>query len=353
MSQLAFLKDFNKKIAGYANVSTDFSPPAYWFSTGNYAMNRILSGHYLKGIPQGRVTIIAGPSDSGKSFTVCNVMRAAQAEGAIILAIDSEGALDLDYLKRVGVNVTPEKLIPISVVTISDVVSVVSDFIVGYEKEYGKRNREAPKVVIVLDSLDMLITDAEAEHFQKGEQKGDQGQRAKQLKAFLRTIVSRIKSLNISMVATHQVYPGDPLKGEGVWAINNAIRYSASQIAVVTRLKLKEEGEVIGIRMRVETFKSRFAKLGSQVEVRVPYYEGMDPNSGLIDMLLSDGVITQGGAWYTCELPSGTIKFQQKQLDDELVKKLLSHPKLLQEGEKFEELQLTPEVIEPEQKASE
>lgn len=349
MAQLPFLKDFNKKLAGYSNVSTDFSPPVYWFSTGNYAINRILSGHYLRGIPQGRVTLIAGPSDSGKSFTVCNIMRGAQADGAIILAIDSEGALDLDYLKRVGVDTTSEKFIPVSVVTISDVVSVVSDFIIGYEKEYGKRNREAPKVVIVLDSLDMLITDAEAEHFAKGEQKGDQGQRAKQLKAFLRTTVARIKSLNISMVATHQVYPGDPLKGEGVWAINNAIRYSCSQIAVVTRLKLKEEGEVIGIRMRVETFKSRFAKLGSQVEVRVPYYEGMDPHSGLIDMLLTDGVITQGGAWYQCQLPDELLKFQQKQLDHGLVMKLFKHPKLLQDEQKFEELQLTPEVVtEPE-----
>jgi hypothetical protein len=45
------------------------------------------------------------------------------------------------------------------------------------------------------------------------------------------------------------------LDGEGKWAINNAIRYSASQIALITRLKLKQDGEVTGIRMSVETFK--------------------------------------------------------------------------------------------------
>jgi hypothetical protein len=43
--------------------------------------------------------------------------------------------------------------------------------------------------------------------------------------------------------------------------VNNAVRYSASQIALISKLNLKEGSEILGIRMRVDTYKSRFAKL--------------------------------------------------------------------------------------------
>lgn len=347
MAQLPFLKDFKKKLASYDNVSTDFSPPTYWFGTGSYSINRVLSGHYLKGIPQGRITVVAGPSDSGKSFTACNIMRGAQADGAIVMAIDSENALDLDYLGRIGVDTSQEKFIPLSVVTINDTVGVVSDFINGYEKEYGKRNPAAPKIVMVIDSLDQLITDNEAENFNKGELKGDQGQRAKQVKAFLRGTLARLKSLNISLIATHQVYPGDPMKGEGVWAINNSLRYCASQIALMTRLMLRNEGEVQGIRMTCKTFKSRFSKIGTETELDVPYYTGLNPYAGLVKLLLSDEVIT-GSGWYTCELPNETIKFQKKELEEDrnhdLAMKLFSHPKLQKAAKQFDDINAQPEA---------
>ena len=342
---LPFLTRYKKEVSKLENVSTDFRPPSHWYTTGNFAVNKILSGSFYNGVPQSRVTILAGPSGSGKSFLLSNIMKHAQDDGAFILALDSENALDFDYLQRVGVDITPEKFLGLSVVAISDAVSTISDFIKMYEKDYGKYNNDAPKVLIAIDSLDMLLTDTETSNFEGGVQKGDQGQRAKQLKHFLRTIVSRIKSLNISFIGTHQVYPADVLAGEGKWAINNAIRYSASQIALITRLKLKQDGEVTGIRMSVETFKSRFAKLGSKVEVVVPFDKGMDPNSGLIDMLEAEGVIKKSGAWLNAEFPGEKpFSFQSTKMTDDLVKKLLSHPNLMKVQELFEEVATKPET---------
>lgn len=342
---LPFLKQFKKEIEKLENVTTNFRPPTHWYTTGNYAVNKILSGDFHRGIPQGRVTILAGPSDSGKSFLLSNIMAAAQADGAFIFAIDTENALDHDYLARIGVNSYDEaKFMGAQVVTISDVVSIVSDFIKMYEKEYGKYNDAAPRVLICLDSLDMLLTDSENDNFNKGEQKGDQGQRAKQMKAFLKTMVSRIKALNIAFIGTHQVYPADVLQGEGKWAINNAIRYSASQIVLITKLKLKEDSVVVGIRMKVETFKSRFAKLGSFVEVLVPYDKGMNPLSGLLDKLVDEKVINKNGGWYAVQFPGeDVIKFQEGSMTKEFAMKLLSHPKLQEDAKLFETAIATPE----------
>lgn len=344
---IPFLSKFKKELEKIENVSTDFRPPNHWYSTGNYAVNKILSGDYYRGIPQGRVTILAGPSDTGKSYLLSNIMMSAQADGAFILAIDSENALDYDYLGRIGVDVSPEKFMGVSVVTIADVVTVLSDFFKMYQSQYGKHNPDAPKVLIGIDSLDMLLTETELSNAESGVQKGDQGQRAKQMKAFLRTAVARIKNLNIAIIGTHQVYPADVLEGEGKWKINNAIRYSASQIALITKLKLKEDGEVSGIRMYVETFKSRFAKLGSKVEVMVPRDTGMNPFSGLLELLEKDGVVKRSGAWWNFEMPGEKpFSFQSTKLDRALVDRLFLHPAVKQQSTQFESVIAQPEELE-------
>lgn len=59
---LPFLDKYKKEISKLDNVSMDFSPPAHWYTTGNFAVNKILSGSFYNGIPQSRVTIFAGPS---------------------------------------------------------------------------------------------------------------------------------------------------------------------------------------------------------------------------------------------------------------------------------------------------
>lgn len=332
---LAFLKDFKKTLGKMDSVVTEFGPPQFWASTGNLALNKIISGSFSKGIPQGRVTCFAGPSGAGKSFILCNALRNAQAEGAFILLLDSENALDKGWLKRIGMDVSDDKFMYAGVTTFSDVVKVVSEFITAYEKTYGRDNPDSPRVIIALDSLDMLITDSENEHFDSGVQKGDQGQRAKQAKHMLRTLVSRIKRNPMAFCITHQVYPNtDLMNGQGLWIINNAIRYSASQIMLIVPAKLKEGTEVVGVRMKVETYKSRFAKIGQKVEVEVPWDAGMNPYSGFLDMMEDMGVVKASGAWKSVELPGKEpIKFQTKHLDAELVQKIMSHP-LVQETEK-------------------
>lgn len=346
---LPFLKQFRKQVAKIETVSTDFSAPSFWYSTGNLAINKIMAGSYTKGIPQGRITCLAGPSGSGKSFLFCNILKNAQDQNTTVMVLDSEHALDTGYLTKIGMDLDPEKFIYNGVTLFNDVVSVISEFLTMYIKEYGLDNPEAPKVIIGLDSLDMLITESEDKHFDSGVQKGDQGQRAKQAKHMLRTIVSRIKRLPIAFLVTHQVYPNtDILNGQGNWIINNAIRYSASQIMLFTNLKLKEGTEVTGIRLRVETYKSRFAKLGSKTEVEVPYSTGMDPYSGLLPILEAQGIVKSAGAWKSFQMPGEEpIKFQTKNLDAELVAKIMKHPLIVAEESEVSDL-MAVEILNPE-----
>jgi RecA/RadA recombinase len=182
----------------------------------------------------------------------------------------------------------------------------------------------------------MLISNAESEKFEKGVQTSDMGTRTRLFKHLLRTVVNRIARTNMTMLVTHQVYLNqDVTNGHGEFIVNNAVRYSASQIAVFKPLKLKEGAEIKGIRIKAESYKSRFAQPGIKVEIEVPWETGMDPFSGTLDMLLDMGVITQGGAWYSATIGEETRKFQRKQLDEQLFQWLLTHPKIIEEENRF------------------
>ena len=333
MAGLPFLDKFKKEVAKLDTVSVGIRTTEVWLSTGNYALNRALSGDYMRGIPLSKLSGFMGPSGSGKSFIAGNLCLQAQLEGYHVLFLDSEHAIDVDYLSKIGVNVTEDALTYISVTTIEDVNGVLSEFFSNYKKAYGKNNPDAPKTLIVLDSLAMLSSTTEMVNYEKaGEIKGDQGQLAKRRKAMLRLAVGNVGNLPISMLVTDHVYPADIMLGDGAWAITNSVKFSLSIIGIVTKLKLKDEGEVTGVRMRFETYKSRFAKLGTKVELEVPYNKGMSPFSGLVELLEADGVIAKGTAageklkWVT-EVNGEKIAFKESELTRELAEKILQHPK--------------------------
>jgi len=318
----AFADKFDEELENMEGVGTSSSPPRYWYSTGNYVLNRIISGSYYHGIPQGRITDLAGGSGTGKSFISANLVAEAQRNGAYCLVIDSENALDDDFMGKIGVD-TENNYKYVDVTTIPQVTKIVSSFLKKYKAAYGEDDLDAPQVLILIDSLDMLITETELDHFEKGNTKGDQGQKNKQLKAMLRTFVQAIKHLNVAIVCTSQVYRNQDLtNGEGMFIVAEAVRYACSQIVMIAKKKLRdkstagpgESGEITGVKMVCEGYKTRFTKPFQKVEIEVPYETGMDPLSGLLQVAKQVGVLQQGGAWYTI---AGTeTKFQSKDLAD-------------------------------------
>lgn len=297
---MSFLNKINKQLEK-DGIDLGTSVPRYWHSAGNYALNRIISGSFYHGIPQGRVTGLMGPSGSGKSFLSANLLREAQQDDTLAIVIDSEHSFDEKFAKAIGVDTSDEIYSYMEVETISECKKAASTVINGYLKEFGTI-KDAPKVMILIDSLDMLMTDSEETNFEKGISKGDQGQRNKQLKAMLREFVQAIKKLNISMVITGQVYPNQDLRnGEGLWIVSQAVRYALSQIILLTKIKLREGTEAIGINMRCEGYKTRFTKPFQKIEIEVPYDTGMNPYSGLIDAAMALGVVQRKGSYYVID----------------------------------------------------
>ena len=296
-----FRKNITKSIDG---LGVGFNDPTDWISTGNYALNYLISGDFYKGIPLGKVTVFAGESGSGKSY-ICsgNIIREAQAKDIFVILIDSENALDEAWLKAIGVDTSEEKLLRLGMSMIDDVAKTISNFVKDYKTDYGEKDpEERPKVLFVLDSLGMMMTPTDVDQFNKGDMKGDLGRKPKALTALVRNCVNMFGSYNVGMVATNHTYasqdmfdPDDKISG------GQGFVYASSIVVAMKKLKLKEDeagnkiSEVRGIRAACKVMKTRFAKPFEGVQLKIPYETGMDPYSGLIDLFEKKGLITQQG----------------------------------------------------------
>ena len=310
-----FRKDITKSIEG---LSIGFNDPTDWVSTGSYALNYLISGDFHKGIPLGKVTVFAGESGSGKSY-ICsgNLVRHAQEQGIFVVLIDSENALDEDWLKAIGVDTSEDKLLKLSMSMIDDVAKTISTFMKDY-KLLDENDR--PKVLFVIDSLGMLLTPTDVDQFDKGDMKGDMGRKPKALTALVRNSVNMFGAHNVGLVATNHTYasqdmfdPDDKISG------GQGFIYASSIVVAMKKLKLKEDedgnkiSEVRGIRAACKVMKTRYAKPFEGVQVKIPYETGMNPYSGLVDLFEKANLLKKEGNRLTYVAQDGTeLKFFRK-----------------------------------------
>ena len=292
-----FRKSITKSIEG---LSIGFNDPTDWVSTGNFALNYLISGDFHRGVPLGKVTVFAGESGAGKSY-ICsgNLVKAAQAQGIYPILIDTENALDEDWLKALGVDTSEEKLLKLNMAMIDDVAKTITEFVAEY-KTMPEDTR--PKVLFILDSLGMMLTPTDVNQFQAGDMKGDMGRKPKALTALVRNCVNMFGSLNIGLVATNHTYasqdmfdPDDKISG------GQGFIYASSIVVAMKKLKLKEDedgnkiSEVKGIRAACKIMKTRYAKPFESVQVKIPYETGMNPYSGCTDLFEAKGLLKKEG----------------------------------------------------------
>lgn len=304
-----FLKTFQKSVSKMEGVSEGSHGPKYWISFGNYVINKVVSGRYRGGIAQGKLAMLSGPSSAGKSFLICNAIREAQSMDMGILVIDSEHALDFEFMEAIGVDTSRPDFIYKGITTIAQGTKILSSFIKAY-----KDSGEIKPVLIVFDSLDGLLTDSALEAYESGEIKGEMGQKILQTKKMLLPVVNDIKNINMALLCTKQVYKSqDPIERKNPvteYKMSESIKYPFSQIVQVSRLFLKNDisKKYDGIKLKVFGLKTRFGKPFQQATVEVPYDSGMDPFNGLLEVAEHVGVVTRAGSWYEFD----GKKFQSK-----------------------------------------
>lgn len=171
-----------------------------YIDTGCYILNACMTGSLFKGIPSGRVLCLAGAPGSGKSFLAISACREAQKKGYTPIYMDSEGAIDKDFVMRLGCDAS--KMIIKQVTTISEVSTFMANLL---QKVNAIKKSDRPKLIFVLDSLGNLTSTKELSDTLDANGKRDMT-KAQETKALFRTNATALAKAQAPFIVTSHIY---------------------------------------------------------------------------------------------------------------------------------------------------
>ena len=82
-----------------------------WIDTGSMVLNALISGSLYGGVPRGRVTQFAGPSQTFKTGFILKILANAQQKGMQVVIYDTEGAIDEESAAKMGLDTSKVKYV--------------------------------------------------------------------------------------------------------------------------------------------------------------------------------------------------------------------------------------------------
>jgi len=257
-----------------------------YISTGIYILDALLSKSIKNGgIPKNRITIFAGPPQTGKSYIALSIARNAQKEGYNIIYIDTEFAIEKNDFDMFGVDTSDtDKFLLLRSNRVENIKIFLTQLLEEL-KQQKKNGIDVSKTIIILDSVGQLASTKEIDDALSGKQKQDMT-RAKSIKSLFRIISSDLGYLNIPLVATNHIYMTQDLFPQMVQSGGEGLNYSASIIVYLTIAKLKTGNEddldlgQSGVIVTAKSRKNRLAK-PKKVKFEINHSKGVNPFKGL------------------------------------------------------------------------
>lgn len=257
-----------------------------YISTGIRILDSLISKSIKKGgIPKNRITIFAGPPQTGKSYITLSIARNAQQEGYNIIYIDTEFAIEKSDFDMFGVDTSDTSKFMLLRSNRVENIKIFLTQLLSELKNQKEKGVDVSKTLIVLDSIGQLASNKEIEDALDGKNKQDMT-RAKAIKSLFRIINSDLGYLNIPLVATNHIYMTQDLFPQMVQSGGEGINYSASIIVYLTIAKLRTGNEddldlgQSGVVVTAKSRKNRLAK-PKKVKFEIDHSKGVNPYKGL------------------------------------------------------------------------
>jgi len=275
-----------------------------FIDTGSYIFNALLSGSIYGGLPDNKITAIAGESATGKTFFVmgmCKSFLDANPDAGV-LYFESESAITKSMVVDRGID--PTRMVIIPVTTVQEFRTQALKVLDSY---LAKKESDRRPIMLCLDSLGMLSTTKEVEDTSDGKETRDMT-RAQVLKAAFRVLTLKLGRAKVPMVVTNHTYDSMgsmfPTKEMGG---GSGLKYAASSIIFLSKKKDKNGTEVVGNIVHCKNHKSRLTIENKMVDVRLSYETGLDRYYGLLELAIKHGIFKQVST--RIELPDGTTQF--------------------------------------------
>ena len=282
-----------------------------FIDTGSYVLNALLSGTIYGGLPNNKISCLAGDPATGKTFYAIGIASQFLKDNkdGVVVYFDTEQAVTTDMFKQRGIDTERVAVVPVATIEEfkTQSLKIVNDIL-----EQPEEDRKP--VLFVLDSLGMLSTEKEMNDSAEGKNVRDMT-KAQQTKATFRVLTLKLGKAKIPMLMTNHTYqvigayvPTKELGG-GI-----GLKYAASNILTLSKSKDKTDEGVVGIFIKCTNYKNRFVKENMNVETRLNYTSGLSRYYGLTDLAIKYGIFKKVST--RIELPDGSKVFE-KNIDDE------------------------------------
>ena len=318
------IKELDNEFASIVDEGIAAGDCDSYVDTGSYILNALCSGSIFGGLPQNKITALAGESSTGKTFFALSIVKnfLDQNPNGEVAYFESESAISKDMMTSRGIRTKNVGLVPVTTVQEfrQQAIKILDEYMT-FKKE------DRPPMMFVLDSLGMLSTSKEVQDATDGKETRDMT-RAQVIKSIFRILSLKLGQAGIPLIVTNHTYEvvGSyvPTKEMGG---GTGLKYAASSILFLSKKKEKDGTEQVGNIIKVKAHKSRFTKENSEVETRLYFDErGLDKYYGLLELGQQYGVFERVGNRVKTEhgnaYPSAIYKDPEKYFTPEILQAL-------------------------------
>lgn len=303
------MKDDDTSFASDGISAAEFTG---YLDTGCYIFNAVLSGSIYGGVPNNKITALAGEHSTGKTFLVLGVVKnfLDVNKNGIVVYFDTEAAVTKEMLIERGIDT--KRVIKSEQVTIEGFRTKAVNILDSYMQ---MPEEDRYPLLMVLDSLGQLSSIKEINDMSKGEDKRDMT-KAQLIKGAFRVLTLKCARAKVPFLVTNHIYavPGAYIPTKEMSG-GSGLKYVASTIVFLSKKKERDkDNNIVGNIIKIKMEKNRLSKENSVVEAKLSYDKGLDLYYGLLDLAQKQNLVKKVSNKY--EFPDGSKAFEKNIYDE-------------------------------------